>query len=160
MELPPPYVAPDPTPAEIANAKLKHYDPYDRLGQVFLWDLAADDILAAAGTVHDACYTRGGTKEQFDEYDSLFVRNSLVLAKGLSANSVIHTLEVSRVYLFFEVITVYRTLYKTTFPVADRNNDETRITGWINQFNAQSYINAVALATGQPIPTEVPGMPV
>lgn len=140
------YCAPNPSPEQIANAKAKGFDPYDRLGSG-ITDLSATDTLAAAATLHDILYTKGGTAFERIQADSNFERDCFILGEATSWE--IKILELEKAELFSKLVYLLGPDY---WQKVDRNTPETWIQEMTNGVIAQRYINHCARLINKPVP--------
>lgn len=142
------YIAPDPTPEQIANCKAQGLDPYDRGGSLPYWDFAADDTLAAAATIHDEEYMRGGDQIQRNLIDDNFARDCMILARAVE-DPYKRLFEIAKAEVCAEVVN----LAGSTFWTAnDRNTPITEKQGAVFIAEAQCWINECAAKIGEPAP--------
>jgi hypothetical protein len=148
------YLAPDPTPEQIANAAAQGSDPWDRLGVVSarfpFWDFAPDDTLAAAGVIHDEMYLYALSSYERATIDRAFARDATILADA-HENALIRIFEQAKALACWQIVDDITEL--GTFPTdRDRNTDITRAQG-IEQMNeAKRWINICARKIGEAVP--------
>lgn len=152
------YIAPDPTPEQLANAAEQGLDPYDRGGSLPYWDIAPDDCLAAPATIHDEMYMRGGDDTVRKMVDSNFSRDCFLCAKA--ADGVFTRMfEYSKACLFTATVA---TLGRKYWVVESRNTPITEAQGEAFIITAKLWINSQAAKIGAdtPYPYIGPMLPV
>lgn len=133
----PTYVAPDPTPEQIANAAKWSIDPEDRIGIGRWWSLSPQHPLAAAATIHDESYMYMLLGNERAAVDATFKSNCLILAEYA-----IKILELSEEYkleaeVFPAIVFAASPFIDTS---VDRNTDVTREQGRVFIQEADAYI--------------------
>lgn len=133
------YVAPPPTPEQIANAAGR-WDSNDLLGISRWWALSARHRLVAAAVIHDELYLYAMTREERAVVDANFVRDCLILARAERSLSL--TLQA---YVFKGIILTAKPFIDTS---TERNTDVTRAQGIERMLGAKRHINAAARQIG------------
>lgn len=100
------YRAPDPTPEQIENGKLRHYDPHPLAGSLPYWDMSPEDTLAAAAVIHDEMYTEGGPVELREIVDRNFRRDCMILAEARDS-AMSRAIQKFKAHMFAGIVDLY-----------------------------------------------------
>lgn len=133
------YIAPAPTPEQLANAKEKGYDPLDRCGEGFL-DQPANDSLAAACTIHDEEALKGGTRKRELQENEEFDRNIEALARAIK-DPAERDWQMKRAKLFEIIVDIFG---PQTWHREMRDTPITELQGEKMMEEAQAYIDRVS----------------
>jgi hypothetical protein len=134
------YVAPLPSPEQLANGANRGYDAYDLVGISKFWAMPRDHWAAAAATIHDELYLCSLTPEERKQVDANFARDCGILADA--DDSEIEEVETA---CFVAIVLAASPFIDTS---ADRNTDITRAQGKANMRDAMLYINQQAASIG------------
>lgn len=140
------YLAPDPSPEQLANAAAQGMDGWDRLGSVTpkfpFWDFAANDTLAAAGVIHDEMYNYQLSRLEREKVDRNFDRDCWILAQAVD-NPLLRIFEEAKAGACARIVCAITATGE--FPTdRDRNTDVTRAQGLEQTNEAKRWINRQA----------------